>query len=127
MSNDDIIEGASAIAQAGSPAYNSHAGATLTHLSDLALRGELETFSDTLLAHILIHPADRNRLIQAVPAKVLNQYIYRCRERSVAAVEQWRERTPDWATTLERVVTNPERFASVATAMADDVGRVELG
>lgn len=127
MTNNDIIEGATAIAQAGSPAYNSHAGATLTHLSDLALRGELQALSDTLLAHIQVHPADHDRLIQAVPAKILNQYIYRCRARSVAAVERWRERTPDWAVTLERAVTNPERFAAVATAMADEVGRAELG
>lgn len=36
-------------------------------------------------------------------------------------------RTPDRAVTLERPVINPERFAAVATAMADEVGRAELG
>lgn len=126
MIDDDIISGATAIAQPGSPAYTNHAGATLTHLSDLALRGELVGFADTLLAHVALHPSDRRRLVAAVPAKILNQYIYRNRGRSVGAVERWRERTPDWAVTLERAVTKPARFAAVAGTMADDVGRVEV-
>ncbi len=126
MTNDDILNGATAIAQAGSPAYTSHAGATLTQLSSLALRGELVGFADTLLAHVALHPSDRQRLLSAVSAKILNQYIYRNRGRSVGAVERWRERTPDWAETLERAVTEPGRFAAVASTMADDVGRAEL-
>lgn len=127
MNNDDIQSAAAAIAQAGSPEFTSHAGATLQLMSDLARRGELEAVSETLLAHVAAHPGDCRRLVSAIPAKILNQYIYRYNQGSAAAVERWRARTPDWAAALERAVTNPPRFAAVAAAMADEVRRAELG
>ena len=121
-----LARSAAAIAQAGSPAFTLHAGPTLELMSEQAKAGELEAMSQTLLAHIEIHPGDRRSLIDRVPAKILNQYIYILRQRSVGAVERWRERTPDWAETLKRAVTNPQRFAMVAKAMADAAGRSEL-
>ena len=127
MSDTSVSPSADAIAQAGSPAFTHHAGATLGRLSELAKEGELEALSATLLAHAALHPADRHKLVDSVPAKVLNQYIYINRQRSVSAVERWRERTPDWAETLKRAVDDPARFAVVAREMADAVGSAELG
>ena len=127
MTDTDIKQSADAIAQAGSPAFTNHAGATLARLSELAKEGELEALSSTLLAHVALHPTDRRRLVDSVPAKVLNQYVYIHRKRSVSAVERWRERTPDWAETLKRAIDEPARFAAVARDMADAVGSAELG
>ena len=127
MTSTSISQSADAIAQAGSPAFTHHAGATLERLSALAKDGELATLSSTLLAHAALHPADRRELVDSVPAKILNQYIYVNQKRSVSAVERWRERTPDWAETLKRAVDDPARFAAIAREMADAVGSAELG
>jgi hypothetical protein len=127
MTNTDIEQSARAIGQAGSPAFTHHAGATLERLSELAKQGDLEGLSTTLLAHVGLHPSDRRKLVDSVPAKVLNQYIYIYRKRSVTAVERWRERTPDWADTLKRAIDDPAIFAAAARDMADAVGSAELG
>ena len=126
MTQEDRIKAATAIAQAGSPAYSNHAGATLTFLSDLALRGELETLSRTLIAHIGVHPPDRRKLVSAVPAIILNQYLCGCRKRAFSDIQSWRERTPDWAATLKRALGEPEHFAAVAAMMGDEIDRSAL-
>lgn len=127
MKDTDITHSANAIARAGSQAFTHHAGATLERLSELAHGGELESVSSTLLAHVALHPSDRRKLVDSVPAKILNQYICIHRKRSVGAIERWRERTPDWADTLKRAIGNPARFAAVARGMAEAVGSAKLG
>ena len=121
MKDEDIIRGASAINQAGSPAFGSHAGATLAQLSEFAERGELEAVSATLLAHAAVHPADRTRLTRSIPAIVLNRYFCRSRGQQAGAVEVWRGRNSGWAEVLKRASANPPRFAAVAAAMADEI------
>lgn len=121
MRDEDIIEGASAIAKAGSPAFNSHAGATLAKISDFAERGELKAVSTTLLAHAAVHPTDRRRLVRAIPAIILNRYFCRFRGQQAGTVETWRLRNDGWAKSLERASEDPSRFASVAATMADEI------
>jgi hypothetical protein len=124
VTNDEIIEAASAIAQAGSSDYAIHAGATLTKMSEQARLGQLEAMSNTLLAHVALHPADRRSVVARVPAMVFNGYL--CRQGyGTQAVERWREQTPDWADTLKRAVSDPVRFERVAYTMADEIGRAE--
>lgn len=125
MTEDDIAAGAAAMLQAGSPAFTTHAGATLERISRLARDGDLAGVGSTMLAHAMLHPSDRAGLLKALPAKVLNQYIHLHRGRSAHAIERWRERTPDWAETLQRAAADPERLAAVAAAMADEVGQDE--
>lgn len=125
MTNDEIIEAASAIAQAGSPDYNVHAGATLTKMSEQAHLGQLEAMSNTLLAHVALHPSDQRSVVARVPAIVFNQYLCRHRGYGAQAVERWREQTSDCADTLKRAVSDPDRFARVAHTIADEIGRTE--
>lgn len=95
MTNIEIAQAADAIAQAGSQAFVHHAGATLEHLSELAKAGELEALSTMLLAHATLHPGDRRKLVDSVPAKIVNQYIYSNRKRSMRVVEPWLKGRPN--------------------------------
>lgn len=122
MTNNEIVQAAAAIAQAGSPDYTHHAGATLTLMSEQTRAGELEAMCTTLLAHTDMHPGDHHKLVESLPAKVLNQYIYINRGHSACKVERWREQTPDWSGTLKRAADDPSRFAAIARAMADEIG-----
>ncbi len=82
--------------------------------------------SRTLLAHIAHHPADERHIVNLVPAKILNQYIYLNRGLSVRAVKCWLEQNPSWPERLRQAASEPKRLARTASAMADAVGREEI-
>lgn len=125
MNEDEILRAATAIAQAGSPDYNVHAGATLAEMSEQARLGQLEAMSETLLAHVAVHPADRRSLVKRVPGIVLNGYLCRNPGHGGQAIEQWWKQKPDWADSLRRAVSDPGRFARVAQAMAQELSRLK--
>ncbi|NJR80594.1 hypothetical protein [Sphingomonas corticis] len=122
MGRDDIEISARAIAQAGSPEYTTHAGATLERLAELAGRGDLEALSTTFVAHVAVHPRDERRLVAAVPKMVLSRYLHGFAGLEFPAVERWRARTPDWAALLGSALHDPRRFAAVAAAIVVEVG-----
>jgi hypothetical protein len=124
--DENVARTSAAIAESGSPKFTHHAGATLELMSDQGRVGDLNGLSLTLLAHAKAFPKDRRFLINQVPAKILNQYIYLHRQLPTKAIERWRERTPDWADRLKKAVLKPTKFVTVVTNMADEIARSEV-
>lgn len=127
MSGQETLTSMTAIAMAGSKDYNSHPGASLTLLSELALNGQLEAFSRHLLAHVAVHPRDEKRLVDEVPAKIISQFVcghHRC---SSAEVRLWQNQHPEWADMLKTAVSNPKRFLALANDMVRQIQREGIG
>lgn len=125
MDEDGIMRVGKAIANAGSPEFDRHAGATLDEMSKLAGEGELEAMSSCYLAHGTLHPGDRQTLLKYLHLKVLHGYIYGHRKCVHRSVGQWCAQVPDWDERLRRAITDPPRFALTARVMADEIDRIE--
>lgn len=120
--NDRIAE---AIVDTGSPDYAVRAGALLTLLSDLAFEGDLEGLSGAYQAYTVLLPGDARRIADAVPAKILNQYLYRNQGRSMGAVHAWQAEDPEWAAAIRAALRAPIQFAAVVEEMARSAKRLE--
>lgn len=108
---------AEAILDRGSKEYTVRAGALLTLLSELALEGDLEGLSRAYVVYAELFPADVGRVADAVPAKVLNQYLYKNRECATRAIGAWQSRNPEWARDISGAVDRPAHFAAVVDDM----------
>jgi len=122
-----MSKSAKAIAQAGSQAFTSHAGATLEHMSELLATGDLQRMGAMLIAHAQVHPSDREKLISRLPAKVLNHYFFSALDLPFWAICRWLEDTPGWARTLECEASDPTSFAVTVRALASEIGEMKVG
>jgi hypothetical protein len=114
---------AQALLDIGSDDYTVRSGSIRTLMSKLAKEGELAGVSQAYLAYTAIVPADGRRLAEAVPAKILNQYIYIYRQRSDLAVKQWIKRTPEWPDRIKSALPSPELFERIVSELADEAIR----
>jgi len=88
-------------------------------LGQIARDGDLDVFALALNVFALILPASARELRDAVPAKILNQFIARNREVPIAGAFRWMNDNPDWAETLRATANDPTRFASTVDAIVD--------
>jgi hypothetical protein len=113
---------AEALLYRGSPRHAVRAGAMLTLLSELAREGDLEGFSRACLTYAGLVPSDRQQLVAAVPAKVLNQYLYLHCGRAASSLEKWCERNADWAERITSALEDPVRFRAEVLRMSAEAG-----
>jgi hypothetical protein len=126
MTEDEISRGAKAIAQAGSPEFIHHAGATMEEMTRQMRTGKLEAVTATFSAHCALNPDDRPALLRCIPAMILQSYLHDFRALSIDDIERWRKQTPDWCDRLERAGENSGRLTNVAEAMAVEVQRLSV-
>lgn len=115
-----------AVVQNGSGEHGYGPGATLTAMAEFAEEGCVQAMSHAIVAHCAVYPRDRDTLLKHLPLKVLNLYLYKYCEHSHTAIERWRNRTPNWETTLQDTVLDPARFVMVVSIISEEIRRAEL-
>lgn len=113
---------ADALLIVGSSDHTVRFGPILALMSDLAREGELQGVSRAFIAYAALIPTDRQKVADAVPAKILNHYVYLCRQRPTTTVMPWLKRNRNWAKRLVDALPSPYRFEQVARSMADETG-----
>lgn len=108
-----------ALRKRGSHEHLVPSGDLLEQINDLALGGELRGVSQAYLSCAAAAPTEAGFVADMVPAKMLNDYIYRNRKASIPSVMRWIARNPDWADRIKRALPYPARFERMITAMAD--------
>ncbi len=116
---------AEAILERGSPDYARRSGAIQILLSDLAREGNLRGMSEAFRAYTLLIPDDAHRLAAAVPAMVLNQYLYLHEERPAGAMRAWLKESDDWSDSLSATIGDDDRFEALARAMSEQAKRLD--
>jgi len=88
-------------------------------LSQIANDGDLEVFAHALNVFALIIPASAHELRDAVPAKILNEFIARNRQVPITGAFRWMKANPDWADALRRTANHPAGFTITVDAMVE--------
>lgn len=90
-------------------------------LSLIANDGDLDVFAHALNVFALIIPASARELRDAVPAKILNEFIARNRQVPIAGAFRWMNDHPDWAETLRATATDPARVTTTVDTIVEEM------
>lgn len=114
----EIVE---ALLSYGDDRYIVTSGSLHEVLSQIANDGELDVFVHTLnvFAHILPHSAQELR--DAVPAKIINQFVARNQSVPIGDAFRWMEKNPDWADRLRGSSVKATDFTAVVNTMIDEM------
>lgn len=114
----EIVE---ALLSYGDKRYIIPSGSLREVLSQIANDGDLTVFVHTLnvFAHIL--PLSARELRDAVPAKILNEFVARNQKVSIAGAFRWMQNNPDWADRLRRSADRPAKFTLAVTTMVEEM------
>lgn len=86
-------------------------------LSQIAQDGDLEVFVHALNVFALIFPVSARQLRDAVPAKILNDFVARNQNVPIAGAFRWMADNPDWADSLRATANHPRGFTTAVEAM----------
>jgi hypothetical protein len=90
-------------------------------LSEIANDGDLDVFVHALNVFSYILPGSARELRDAVPAKILNQFVARNRQVPIAGAFRWMQVNPDWADTLRATADRPASFTLTVNAMVEQM------
>lgn len=116
-----------ALVETGSPDYSKRAGATLDQMSSFAKAGDLESVSLAFLAYAKLVPGDAQRVREAVPVKIENQYWYLHQKLAATAIQAWQAANPDWRDAIITALPTPALFEQTIRDMARAIARLEAG
>lgn len=105
----------------GDKRYIVASGSLREVLSDIARDGDLEVFAHALNVFAMIVPASARELRDAVPAKILNEFVARNQQVPIARAFRWMEANPDWADALRSSANHPAGFTVIVDAMVEDM------
>lgn len=117
---------AEALLHTGSSDYVVRSGAILTLMTNFSKEGDLASISDAYLAFTGLSPGDRRAVANAVPAKILNGYLYQYRKRSGGSLLRWQRENEDWANALKSALGDRARFVAIIQTFEEQIARVEL-
>ena len=110
---------ATALIAYGDKAYIMASGLLRDVLSRIANDGDLDVFVHALNVFGYILPGSARELRDAVPAKILNEFVARNRQVPITGAFRWMEANPDWADTLRATANRPAAFTVTVNAMVE--------
>ena len=90
-------------------------------LSQIANDGDLDVFVHALNVFAYILPGSARELREAVPAKILNEFVARNRRVGIMGAFRWMQANPDWADTLRKKSDHPAVFTVTVNAMVEEM------
>ena len=90
-------------------------------LSRIANDGELDVFAHALNVFAYILPGSARELRDAVPAKILNQFVARNRGVAITGALRWMQSNPDWAEKLRSRSDEPAVFTATVNVMVEEM------
>ena len=114
----DIAE---ALLTYGDKGYIMASGPLRDVLSQIANDGDLEVFVHALNVFSYVLPGSARELRDAVPAKILNQFVARNRQVPIAGAFRWMQANPDWADTLRSKADHSAAFTLTVNAMVEQM------
>lgn len=103
----------------GDRRYVVASGSLREALSDIARDGDLDVFAHALNVFAFIFPASATELRNAVPAKILNEFVARNRKVPISSAFRWMNHNPDWPDRLRSNANDPSRFRAAAEQMVE--------
>jgi len=110
---------ADALVAYGDKTYLMASGPLRDVLSRIANDGDLDVFVHALNVFGYILPGSARELRDAVPAKILNEFVARNRQVPITGAFRWMQANPDWADTLRATATRPAAFTVTVNAMVE--------
>lgn len=110
----DIAE---ALLNYGDRRYIVASGSLREVLSQIAQDGDLEVFVHALNVFALIIPSSARELRDAVPAKILNEFVARNQKLPITGAFRWMADNPEWADSLRATANHPSAFTTTVDAM----------
>ena len=110
---------ASALLAYGDKRYIVASGSLREALSQIANDGDLDVFVHALNVFALIVPGSAQELRDAVPAKILNEFIARNQQVPITGAFRWMQANPGWAESLRSTAGHPASFTSTVEAMVE--------
>jgi hypothetical protein len=114
-----------ALAEHGSAAYTTAAGAVLDLMTNLTEENNLAGFSRAVVLLDREKPASAATVLEAVPAKISN-FLIRRRGVTLQALLQWQHKNPDWVDRLKNSVRDSSRFQQAVEAIAQEIKTTEV-
>ncbi len=114
----DIAE---ALLAYGDKKYMMTSGPLRDVLSKIASDGDLDVFVHALNVFSYVLPGSARELSDAVPAKILNQFVARNRQVPIACAFRWMQVNLDWADTLRAKADRPASFTLTVNAMVEQM------
>ncbi|MGX8014149.1 hypothetical protein ACVDG8_036915 (plasmid) [Mesorhizobium sp. ORM8.1] len=118
MKPENLAKILAAIANQGSKKYNTPSGPVLEALSDIAAQGDVGDVARGFQLFASAKPTNATVVAGHIPAKILNQYLFRHRGIVATAFLAWEETHKDWADRLKQALRNPLMFESAVDDMA---------
>ena len=112
---------ADALLSYGDAGYITAAGPLRDVLSQIANDGDLDVFVHALNVFAYILPGSARELRDAVPAKILNEFVARNRRVPIAGAFRWMQANSDWADKLRSTVDRPAAFTVTVNAMVKEM------
>lgn len=112
-----------AIAAQGSTDYSSPSGPVLEALSDMAADGYVEDVARGFQLFAKAKPANAKFVTAHIPAKILNQYLFKRRGLAPTSFFKWEAANKDWAEKLKKTLRSPLEFAETVDVMASSIAK----
>ena len=88
-------------------------------LSQIANDGDLDVFVHALNVFALIIPDSAQELRDALPAKILNEFVAGNQQVPITSAFRWMQANPGWAESLRSTANNPASFTNTVDAMVE--------
>lgn len=127
MAPEQLEQIRAAIAEQGSPAYNTPSGPVLTLLTELATAGDLVGLSRAFVLFARAKPANAAFVSGHIPGKIVNGYFLRYLQLNVAQVMTWEREHPQFGEEIQMAVRDEQRFQTLVKNMAASIRRRSIG
>lgn len=112
-----------AIAKQGSPDYSSPSGPVLDALSEIAAEGDVGDVARGFQLFAHAKPTNAKFVAAHIPAKILNQYLFKHRGLLASSFFKWESENRGWADELKQALRSPTAFEATVGAMASAIAQ----
>lgn len=112
-----------AIAAQGSKRHNTPSGPVLEALSEIAADGDVGDVARGFQLFARAKPTNATFVASHLPAKILNQYLFRHRGLMATTFLDWEQENKGWAEALKQSLRSPAAFETAVEEMAAGIAQ----